>query len=52
MVEMNDSEGRVVFTDSLTLKFEGENVIDVQELLGYVSGLNCAYQGRAWQHVA
>ena len=44
VVEMNDSEGRVVFTDSLTLKFEGENVIDVQELLGYMSGFNCAYQ--------
>ena len=40
----SDSEGRAVFTDSLTLRFEGENVIDVQELLGYVSGLNSAYQ--------
>lgn len=44
VVAKSDSEGRAVFTDSLTLRFEGENVIDVQELLGYVSGLNSAYQ--------
>lgn len=43
-MDTNTNEGRVVFTDVLTLKFEGENVIDVQELIGYISGINSAYQ--------
>lgn len=43
-MDTSDNEGKVVFTDALTLKFEGENVIDVSELLGYISGLNYAYQ--------
>lgn len=36
-------EEAVQFTDKLTIRFEGENAIDVNQLVGYINGVNKAY---------
>ena len=41
---MKDYQDRVAFNDDLTIKFEGENAIDVQQLFGYITGIQAAYK--------
>ncbi len=41
---MADNQDRVRFTDDLTIKFEGDNSIEFQQLFGYIAGIEAAYQ--------
>ncbi len=41
---MIDYQDRVSFTDDLTIKFDGENSIDFQQLFGYIAGIESAYK--------
>ena len=41
---MTDYQDRVSFTDDLTIKFDGENSIDFQQLFGYIAGIESAYK--------
>lgn len=41
---MVDEQGRTVFTDDISIRFEGENAIDVRQLFGYITGLETAYR--------
>ena len=41
---MTEYQDRISFTDDLTIKFDGENSIDFQQLFGYISGIESAYK--------
>ena len=38
------SQETLQFTDNLAIRFEGENAIDINQLMGYLNGVNKAYR--------
>ena len=42
---MGENQEKISFTDNLTIRFDGENYIDFQQLFGYISGIRSCIQG-------